>query len=202
MIDKADVGAGAVITTVHSALDAVEVSDAEQKLSRTLSRIHAVARHILGAEAETNMSVGIQPLGSRWSISVKLYGFSRDVARPSLQDAMDAMLSTLMSEVALKVEEGERMLDALRPTRQRATATVSAIEEELRRMPGVAGVVLKELESFPPVVEVTVSPLKVQQTFEERDQLAFDVGFTIAKCSAVGLTLGQFRVTIAGFVKT
>lgn len=97
------------------------MDEPERQLQRTLADIHVVAKHLLGGAGD-DVFVGVQPRGSGWRVHVAYVGFELNVVETKLEDALDKMLSQLMTHVGRRLDEGARILAALaHPTTNQTT---------------------------------------------------------------------------------
>jgi hypothetical protein len=173
----AAVGAGAIIVT-----DEQKTANVQQ-LQRTLSNIHAVARHLLNVdEDEDELFVGVQPLGSAWRTEVRYAGFKLITKDNTLSGVLERTLSKLMTNVGRRLDEGTRLLAALNPDPPR-DGTRLAVEEAVKRVRGVADVLLQEDEPGAFTVFVK-SELKLDSS--DRCQLAAEVGVALAHHKPTG----------------
>lgn len=174
----------------------------ERKIRCTLSNIHAVARHLLGVgmthEENDDLFVGVQPLGDAWRVQVAYAGFELRMKEPTLTEALEKTLAKLMTHVGRRLDEDTRLLAVLDPKAHSRIATRDAVEEAVRRVPGVQSVELEEPENEVGVVVVRVVPDGVM-TLEARDQLVAEVGAALALSLAV---LVRFRIKVFGMIST
>lgn len=169
----------------------------ERQIQRTLSNIHAVARHLFGLGPDSrdadDLYVGVQPLGNAWRVQVTYASFELRVKEHTLTDALEQTLAKLMDPVLKRLDEGTRLVAVLDPNFGRV-ATHDALASAVKRVAGVSEAAFRE-EAEPGVVTVCVTPDRPMTT-EERVQFVAEIGMALGK---TGAAVVRFRVQVLDY---
>lgn len=85
----------------------------EREITRRLSYIHALAKHLLrvGDDLAHQIFIGVQPNGEAWNVQVGYAGFLLEKSAAKLSDALEMVLTSLIESVSHQMEEAARLLD-------------------------------------------------------------------------------------------
>lgn len=168
------------------------MNEVTSEVQRTLSNIHAVARHLLNVESEDEqLYVGVTPSGVSWKVVVSYQGFRTVKSAAKLGDALDQMLQDLTSRVSRKLDEGMRIVAMMRDV---PTSPIAVIEDAVLGVEAVQAVNVVSHELG--ITIVTVTPHGVQK-LEERDAMCAAVGAALERVRAAG---SRFEVRVIGLV--
>jgi len=171
--------------------------DHVRKLQRTITNIHAVAKHLFHIDDASydaeELFVGVQPSGTYWRVEVTYAGFTHTTKSPTLTEALEITLSKLMSKVSHRIDEGTRLVAAITPDSNSRRGTRDAITEAVMKVANVADATFTESVG---AIAIHVTPMRVL-LIDEAMQLGVDLRAALATHVAfpviIKVTIGPVR---------